>query len=144
MKISKSAMDAAVAEGILSHQQASQLRAFLQRQPGVGPVFNLTHVLYYLGGLVAIGAMTLFISLGVMLVRRVFVVFGALGSCYYLGYLAHSVFEDSLIFPFALTAIGLGVIYLGVVWQKHEQQLTEQARRLLPAPLRELLDSKAS
>lgn len=48
MKITKSAMDAAVEEGILSPEQSSQLLAFLQRQPDIGPSFNLTHVLYYL------------------------------------------------------------------------------------------------
>lgn len=342
MKITKSAMDAAVEEGILSGEQSSRLLAFLQRQPDVGPSFNLTHVLYYLGGLIAIGAMTLFMGigweafggwgivcisllyavgglllanrfqkkgyaipagicatfavfltplviyglqqalgvwpddgseyrdyhryiqwhwlymelgtlasgvivawlyrypflvlpiaftlwylsmdlaamlvgewpdfelralvslyfgllmlglafwvdirarhsadyafwlylfgvltfwggltaqnsdseisklvyfainlvmmgLGVMLVRRVFVVFGALGSCFYLGYLAHSVFEDSLFFPIALTAIGLAIIYLGVLWQKNEHTLTEKVRSVLPVALRELLESK--
>lgn len=341
MKITKSAMDAAVKEGILSQEQSSRLLAFLQRQPEVGPSFNLTHVLYYLGGLIAIGAMTLFmglgweafggwgivfisllyaagglglasrfqkhgyaipagicatfavfltplfiyglqqalgvwpdsteyrdyhryikwhwiymelgtlvsgviiarlykypflvlpiaftlwylsmdlaamlvgewpdfelralvslyfgllmlslafwvdirarhsadyafwlylfgvltfwggltaqnsdseisklvyfvinllmIGLGVMLVRRVFVVFGALGCCFYLGYLAHSVFEDSLLFPIALTAIGLAIIYLGVLWQKNEHSLTGKVRGVLPVALRELLESK--
>lgn len=341
MKITKSAMDAAVAEGILSQEQSSRLLAFLQARPEVGPSFSLTHVLYYLGGLIAIGAMTLFMGLGweafggwgivcisflytagglllanrfqkqgyaipaglcatfavfltplfiyglqqglgvwpegseyrdyhryikwhwlymelgtlasgviiarlykypflvlpiavtlwylsmdlaamlvgerpdfelrslvslyfgllmlglafwvdirarhsadyafwlylfgvltfwggltaqnsdselskllyfginlfmmglgVMLVRRVFVVFGALGSSFYLGYLAHSVFEDSLLFPIALTAIGLAIIYLGVLWQKNEHALTAKVRGGLPVAFRELLESK--
>ncbi len=80
------------------------------------------------------------IGVGVILVRRVFVVFGALGACGYLGHLASSVFKDSLLFPLALTAIGLGIIYLGVFWQKHEQAITEKSRKLLPRPLRELLE----
>lgn len=85
----------------------------------------------------------LMIGLGVLLVRRIFVVFGAIGCCGYLGYLASNVFKDSWLFPVALTAIGLGIIYLGVLWQKHESSLTQKARSFLPLPLRELLESKA-
>ena len=82
------------------------------------------------------------IFVGVLLVRRVFVVFGALGSCGYLGHLAFNVFEDSWLFPVALTAIGLGIVYLGILWQKHEKSISERARASLPVPLRELLESK--
>ncbi|VUD67639.1 hypothetical protein TDB9533_03904 [Thalassocella blandensis] len=85
----------------------------------------------------------LMILTGVMLVRRVFVVFGALGCCGYLSYLASDVFKDSWLFPAALAAIGLGVIYLGVLWQKHEAFITKRSRSLLPVPLKELLDTKA-
>lgn len=82
------------------------------------------------------------IPVGVLLIRRVFVIFGALGSCSYLGYLASNVFEDSWLFPISLTAIGLLVIYLGLLWQKHEKLITEKTRNILPVQLRELLESK--
>jgi hypothetical protein len=82
------------------------------------------------------------IGLGVLLVRRVFVVFGALGCCGYLGYLASDIFKDSWMFPITLTAIGLGIVYLGILWQKYETSITEKARKLLPGALRELLESK--
>ena len=82
------------------------------------------------------------ISVGVVLVRRVFVVFGALGACLYLGYLARDVFEDSWLFPITLTAIGLFIVYLGVLWQKHESALTEKSRALLPRVLRQFLESR--
>lgn len=85
----------------------------------------------------------LMIGVGVLLVRRVFVVFGALGSCGYLGYLASDVFKDSWLFPVALTAIGLGIVYLGVLWQKHEKAITQKSRSYLPLPLRELLEAKS-
>lgn len=85
----------------------------------------------------------LMILVGVLLVRRVFVVFGALGSCGYLGHLASDVFKDSWLFPISLTVIGLGVIYLGVLWQKNEKVITEKSRNILPASLRELLESRA-
>ena len=82
------------------------------------------------------------IGIGVLLIRRVFVVFGALGSCGYLAYLSSSVFQDSWLFPMALTAIGLGIVYLGIVWQKHEKAITEKSRSLLPDQLRELLKTR--
>lgn len=84
----------------------------------------------------------LMIGVGVLLVRRVFVVFGALGSCGYLGHLASSVFKDSWLFPISLTLIGLLIIYLGILWQRHEKVITSKVRSLLPTPLRELLESK--
>ena len=82
------------------------------------------------------------IGVGVLLVRRVFVIFGALGSCGYLGYLASDIFKDSWMFPITLTFIGLGIVYLGILWQKYETSLTEKVRKLLPDALRELLESK--
>lgn len=85
----------------------------------------------------------LMIGVGALLVRRVFVVFGAIGSACYLGYLAFDVFEDSWLFPIALTAVGLGIIYLGILWQKHEKTITKKSRLLLPAPLREMLEAKS-
>ncbi|QSX31587.1 DUF2157 domain-containing protein [Shewanella cyperi] len=85
----------------------------------------------------------LMIGIGVILVRRVFVVFGALGASGYLGYLASDIFKDSWLFPVALTAIGLGVIYLGILWQKHEKSLTYKARQWLPESLRELLEARS-
>jgi AhpC/TSA family len=42
--------------------------------------------------------------------RRVYAVFGALGISIYLGHLADVVFKDSLLFPFALSLIGIAII----------------------------------
>lgn len=84
----------------------------------------------------------LLIGVGATLARRVFVVLGGLGVAGYLGHLAYDVFEDSLLFPFVLTLIGLAVIWLGVMWQRHETDITRRLRTLLPAELRELLESR--
>lgn len=85
----------------------------------------------------------LMIGIGVLLVRRVFVVFGAFGAFGYIGHLAFDLFEDSWLFPIALTLIGLGVIYLGVLWQKYEKKITQKTRSILPTQLRELLECRA-
>jgi hypothetical protein len=82
----------------------------------------------------------LMIAVGSVLGRRVFAVCGALGTAGYLGYLAHHVFQDSLLFPFALTAIGGAVIYAGIVWQRHEDAIGARLRGMLPPPVRTLLD----
>lgn len=80
------------------------------------------------------------ILLSVLLERRAFIVFGALGVSGYIGYLAYRVFRDSLLFPLVLTMIGIGVIFLGIQYQRHrlaiertiQGYLPEGARRLLP------------
>jgi hypothetical protein len=82
------------------------------------------------------------IVVGAILSRRVFAVFGGLGAAGYLGHLAYSVFKDSMMFPFVLTLIGLGVIYLGIVWQRHEETISLQLRAMLPLPLRELIERR--
>lgn len=46
----------------------------------------------------------------------------ALGVAGYLGYLSARVFADSLLFPLALTLIGLAVMGAGVWWQRHVAQ----------------------
>lgn len=82
------------------------------------------------------------IFIGVILNRKVFVIFGAFGICGYLGHFAYRVFEYSYLFPIALTIIGIGIIYLGVLWQKNEAVLTHRLRGILPTPLRELLEAR--
>lgn len=84
------------------------------------------------------------ILLGAVLGRRVFAVFGGLGVAGYLGDLAQRVFRDSLLFPFALSLIGLAIIALGVLWQRREAQWAARLRGYLPAALRELLEARAS
>jgi len=83
------------------------------------------------------------IGIGVVLVRRVFVIFGAIGCCVYIGHLASTVFKDSWFFPISLTFIGLGIVFAGVWWQKNEQMITGKVRAVLPAALSELLEQRA-
>ncbi|HBA89572.1 MAG TPA: DUF2157 domain-containing protein [Geobacter sp.] len=82
------------------------------------------------------------IVVGATLSRRVFAVFGGMGAAGYVGHLAYDVFKDSMMFPFILTVIGLGVIYLGIVWQRHEESISNTLRGLLPLPLRELVERR--
>lgn len=78
------------------------------------------------------------VFLGAAIGRRVFTVLGALGVASYLGYLAYRVFADSLMFPFALTLLGLAVVALGIWWQRHEVAIHARLAGWLPAALRPL------
>jgi uncharacterized membrane protein len=64
MKMRPNDIRGAVEAGILSAEQAQQLQNYLKQCAHQHPGFQLTHILYYLGGLIAIGAMTLFMNLG--------------------------------------------------------------------------------
>ena len=86
------------------------------------------------------------VVLAVYLMRRIYAVFGALGVSFYLGYLAEDVFQDSLLFPLALSAIGLAVIALGIWYFKKRQaiahwmaQLPAELQRLRPIHAREAI-----
>ncbi|WP_298729942.1 DUF2157 domain-containing protein [uncultured Pseudomonas sp.] len=78
-------------------------------------------------------------GLAVLLRRPMFVVFGAMGVAAYLGYLSYEVFADSLLFPVVLTLIGLGVIGLGLKYQKHREGLSIRFRACVPSGLLKLL-----
>jgi len=96
-----------------------------------------------LGKLIYCGVNLAMIAAGAALSRRVFAVFGALGVAGYLGHLSHTIFRDSMLFPVALTAIGLAVIAAGVWWQRHEEVVGERLRSCLPASVRDLLAHRA-
>ncbi|MDD2057065.1 DUF2157 domain-containing protein [Pseudomonas sp. GD03860] len=78
-------------------------------------------------------------GLAVLLRRPMFMVFGAMGVAAYLGYLSYEVFADSLLFPVVLTLIGLGVIGLGLKYQKHREGLSIRFRACVPSGLLKLL-----
>ncbi|MGD8379596.1 MAG: DUF2157 domain-containing protein [Gammaproteobacteria bacterium] len=79
------------------------------------------------------------IVVGAILMRRVFAVFGAIGLLLYLGHLAR-LFATSLMFPVVLAVIGLAIIYAGIWWQKNEHALHARLVRLLPGPIRNLIE----
>lgn len=80
-----------------------------------------------------------FVVLGALVRRRVFLFYGALGVNAYLVRLAYTVFKDSMLFPFALTALGLGVIALAVKYQRNRQAIDARVESLVPEWLREVL-----
>jgi hypothetical protein len=79
-----------------------------------------------------------FLLLAVLLGRRVFAVFGALGIAIYLGDLAEKLFHDSLLFPFALSAIGIAIIALGLYLHRRQPAIEAWLDARLPAAMRRL------
>jgi hypothetical protein len=80
-----------------------------------------------------------FVVLSVLLRRRVFLVFGAIGVNAYLGHLAWRVFAHSLIFPFVLTLLGLGIIAAAVYYQRHRAAIELRIEGWVPLWVRDLL-----
>ena len=64
MQLTRKLLDEAVAKEVVTARQADALWAFLADATVDTPTFKPAHILYYLGGLTAIGAMTLFMTLG--------------------------------------------------------------------------------
>jgi len=82
------------------------------------------------------------IGVGAVLSRRTFVVFGGFGVAFGLSALSWRFFEDSWLFPLALSGLGLALAFLGVRWQKSEARIGHWLRERLPGPWRELLQRR--
>jgi len=72
------------------------------------------------------------LAVAVILMRRAYAVFGALGICLYFGHLANVVFKSSLLFPFALSLIGIVVIAAGLLYHRKEQAIAAWLATHLP------------
>ena len=83
------------------------------------------------------------IVVSVLLRQRSFIVFGALGVLGYLGHLSYRVFEDSLLFPVALTFLGVLIIYAGVVYQRSAAMIALRMQTSLPEEIRALVPPRA-
>ena len=86
--------------------------------------------------LCAISFVLLLVS--VFLQRRSYAVFGGIGVLTYLAYLSSEVFDDVILFSFALTAVGLLVISLGYVYFRSERRLAMWMDHRLPGAVRRL------
>ena len=60
MKFSRNDLDSAVDAGIISSETRNALAAFFEAKQENSPSFSMANVLYYLGGLIVIGAMTFY------------------------------------------------------------------------------------
>lgn len=84
------------------------------------------------------------IGLALFLDRRIYAVLGATGVALYLGYLAYDVFADVILFSFALSAIGLAVIGLGLWLNRHHAALSAAVDARTPAALKRLRPRRLS
>ncbi|MGB2712599.1 MAG: hypothetical protein WBC51_00355 [Vicinamibacterales bacterium] len=83
------------------------------------------------------------IALSLLLRQRSFIVFGALGVLGYLAHLSYRVFSDSLLFPVVLTMGGIGIIYLGVVYQRRSAAIAAYVQANVPEGVRGLIPPRA-
>lgn len=75
----------------------------------------------------------------VLIGRAVLMVFGVIGVFAYLSYLAYDVFANSILFPFILSFIGLGIIALGIYYQKNREKIEASLLALVPLSLQKHL-----
>jgi hypothetical protein len=83
------------------------------------------------------------IFLSLVLRRRVFIVFGALGLFGYLSHLAYRVFENSILFPIVLSFIGLAIIYLGLQYQRKREEIERRFRARVAPRIRGFIPARA-
>jgi hypothetical protein len=83
------------------------------------------------------------LGLSLFLSRRIYAVFGVIGVMIYLGHLAEKVFKDSLLFPFALSLVGIAIVALGLWVARNRARLEVQLEALIPAPLAALRPARA-
>ena len=84
----------------------------------------------------------LLMAIGVVLDRRAFIVAGGIGVFLYITYLAGLFFANRWILVSVLALAGVGVIWLGLIWQKHEQIVVNTLKNHMPGTLRELINSR--
>lgn len=80
---------------------------------------------YFLTGLFNFAYM----FIGILVKRKVFMVWGAIGFWTYLGYLAYNLFSNTFLFPFILVGFGLSLIYFGIYYSKNCKILEEKLRK---------------
>lgn len=73
------------------------------------------------------------IGLSVYLRRKIFVVLGGIGVFLYIGHLAQKFFQNSYLFPIALSLIGLAIIVVGIKYQKHQKAIEKFIENLFPS-----------
>jgi hypothetical protein len=83
------------------------------------------------------------VMLSLALMRRAYAIFGAFGVSLYLGHLASEVFRDSILFPFALSAIGVAIIAAGLLFHRYGARLAAAMGAALPDQLRNLRPAHA-
>ena len=72
------------------------------------------------------------VFMSVLLMRRAYAVFGSIGVTLYLGYLSADIFKNSILFPFALSGIGVALIAFGLVFNRYGAQLAIGMRQFIP------------
>lgn len=73
--------------------------------------------------------------IAVIIMRGAYAVFATMGITMYLGHLADVVFKDSLLFPFALSVIGVAIVALGLLYHRKQDAIADWLAINLPEAL---------
>ncbi|WP_075883382.1 hypothetical protein [Candidatus Protochlamydia sp. W-9] len=76
----------------------------------------------------------------ILLKRNVLMIAGTTGVFIYLSYQAHVIFKNSVSFPFILSFIGLGLVYLSILYQKNQRWIEKNLFNKLPFWLRKFFN----
>jgi hypothetical protein len=80
----------------------------------------------------------------VLLQRRVLLVFGSVGVSGYVGYLLWELFKNSMMFPVALTVLGIGLVFLSIYYARNRASIENAILGLVPVGLRKSLPGSRS
>jgi hypothetical protein len=79
----------------------------------------------------------------VLIRRRAYAVFATFGITLYLGHLADVVFKDSLLFPFALSLIGIAIVGAGLAFHRSQDAIAAWLQANLPQAVLRLRPQQA-
>lgn len=82
---------------------------------------------YFITALINFG----FMIFSIVVQRRIFMVWGAIGFWGYIAHLAYKIFSDSPLFPFVLVLFGLGVIFSGIYYSKNYEEIEQNLRSVI-------------
>lgn len=96
----------------------SGLSVFYNEETIMLLIFGFTHILL--------------IGFSIILERNVFLVFGIIGIMEFLSRLSYKYLEGSLLFPFTLTFIGVGLIVIGIYYQRNRSIIDKKITKHIP------------
>ncbi|WP_053228109.1 DUF2157 domain-containing protein [Spirochaeta cellobiosiphila] len=73
-----------------------------------------------------------FIGSYIILDQKVFLIFGTIGMTELLSRISYEFFKDSPLLPFILTFFGIGLILLGIFYQKNQAKLESKLKSIIP------------
>lgn len=73
----------------------------------------------------------LYMLISILLQRRVFMIWGAIGTFSYIGHLAYTVFKNSPMFVLSMVILGLVIIFSGAYYAKNCDKIETKLRKLI-------------
>lgn len=138
MHIDKDMLNDAGRAGVIPADRVDDLWRFLQQRSASEPGFRLAHVIYYLGGLMALSAMTLFVSLSwhdwaglpMLMVALLYAALGVVLTHYFLNRDQRLPAGLTMALAVAMTPLAVYSIEVMLGWWDESFVLSESFRRI--------------